>query len=127
MVSTEWDNAADLDRARQVLNAAGAAELERRPWQPPGCPAADAELVRFAAWVAREPDAGPEVLAAGLRLLASARSELEQIEAGLLFAARGAGMTWPQIAGALGLDSPQAAQQRLNRLQARVTGPIEKV
>ncbi|MEI5098398.1 DNA-binding protein [Streptomyces sp. PmtG] len=126
MASTERDNAADLDRAREVLNAAGAAELERRPWQPQGCPAADTELVRFAAWVARAPDVEPQVLAAGLRLLASARSELEQIEAGLLFAARGAGMTWPQIAGAFGLESPQAAQQRLHRLQARVTGPTDK-
>lgn len=124
--SADRDHAAALDRARAVLNAAGAEELAGRPWQPTGRPAADTDLVRFAAWLAREPDAGPEVLAAGLKLLASARSELDQIETGLLFAARAEGMTWPQIAGAFGLDSPQAAQQRLSRLQARTTGPAER-
>ncbi|MFJ9448339.1 DNA-binding protein [Kitasatospora sp. NPDC101235] len=126
MASTDHDHAANLDQARAALNAAGASELERRPWQPVRWPASDAELVRFAAWVAREPDTGAQVPAAGLRLLASARAELDQIEAGLLFAARGAGMTWPQIAGALGLDSPQAAQQRMHRLQARVADPTRK-
>jgi hypothetical protein len=34
-----------------------------------------------------------------------------------------AGMTWPQIAGALDLGSAQAAQQRLNRVLARVSRP----
>ncbi|GLY90171.1 DNA-binding protein [Actinoallomurus iriomotensis] len=119
-------HATDLARAREVLGAAGAAGLERRPWQHPGQPASDADLVRFAAWSARTPDTAPEVLAAGLRLLASARAEFDQIEAGLLFAARGAGMTWPQIADALDLGSAQAAQQRLNRVLARVGHPASE-
>jgi hypothetical protein len=123
MASNDQHHAADLDQAREVLGAAGAARLERRPWQHPGQPASDADLVRFAAWAAREPDIDPKVPAAGLRLLASARAELEELEAGLLFAARGAGMTWPQIAGALDLGSAQAAQQRLNRVLARVSRP----
>jgi hypothetical protein len=123
MPSNDQHHAADLDQAREVLDAAGAAGLERRPWQYPGRPASDADLVRFAAWAAREPDIDPKVLAAGLRLLASARVELEQLETGLLFAARAAGMTWPQIAGALDLGSAQAAQQRLNRVLARVSCP----
>ena len=59
----------------------------------------------------------------GLRLLASARAELDQVEAGLLFAARGAGITWPRIADALDLGSAQAAQQRRNRVVARMSGP----
>ncbi len=116
--------AANLDRARAVVNEAGAAGLDRRPWQHPRQPASDVDLVRFAAWAAQ--DAGraePAVLDAGLRLLASARAELDQVEAGLLFAARAAGMTWPQIAEPLGLGSAQAAQQRLNRVLARGSGP----
>jgi hypothetical protein len=32
-------------------------------------------------------------------------------------------MTWPQIAGALDLGSAQAAQQRFNRVLARVSRP----
>jgi hypothetical protein len=116
-------HAADLDRARGIVADAGAARLDRRPWQHPAQPASDADLVRFAAWAARRPDADPELLAAGLRLLASARAEFDQIEAGLLFAARSAGMTWPRIADALGLGSAQAAQQRLDRVLARVDRP----
>lgn len=123
MASDDQHHATDLDRARTALGAAGAADLERRPWQHPEQPASDTDLVWFAAWAAREPDTDPEVLAAGLRLLASARAELEQIEAGLLFAARGAGMTWPRIADVLDLGSAQAAQQRLNRVLARVGRP----
>jgi len=53
-------------------------------------------------------------------LLAPARAELDQIEAGLLFAARAGGLTWPQIAAALALRSPQAAQQRFDRVLGRV-------
>jgi hypothetical protein len=126
MAGNDQHHAADLDQAREVLGAAGAASLERRPWQHLGRPASDADLVRFAAWAAREPDIDPQVPAAGLRLLASARAELEQLETGLLFAARGAGMTWPQIAGALDLGSAQAAQQRLNRVLSRVGHPTRE-
>jgi hypothetical protein len=41
------------------------------------------------------------------------------LETGLLFAARGLGLTWAQMATALGLNSPQACQQRLDRLLAK--------
>jgi hypothetical protein len=116
-------HAADLDASRTVLNGAGAAALPRRPWQHPGQPASDLDLVRFAAWSGRDPeDADPAVLDAALRLLAPARAELDQLESGLLFAARGAGMTWSQIAASLGLASAQAAQQRLSRMLARTSG-----
>ena len=124
MTTEDQHRAAELDRARAVVNAAGAAGLARRPWQADRQPAADGELVRFVAWCCRDAGtADPAVLEAGLRLLASARAELDQVEAGLLFAARGAGMTWPQIADALDLGSAQAAQQRLTRVQGRMRGP----
>jgi hypothetical protein len=114
-------HAADLDASRTALHEAGAAALARRPWQHPHQPASDLDLVRFAAWSGRDV-ADPAVLDAGLRLLAPARAELDQLETGLLFAARGAGMTWSQIAASLGLASAQAAQQRLNRVLARTSG-----
>ncbi|RJU00321.1 hypothetical protein D6T65_13255 [Arthrobacter frigidicola] len=123
MPSNDQSDAADLDRSRTTLNQAGADSLPRRPWQHPRQPASDTDLVWFAAWSARDIEAAdPAVLAAGLRLLAAARAELDQVESGLLFAARGAGMTWPQIAEALGLGSAQAAQQRLGRVLARSSG-----
>jgi hypothetical protein len=122
-VTTEdQERAAGLDQARAVVNAAGAARLERRPWQAERQPATDGDLVRFVAWCCRDAETtDPAFLEAGLRLLASARAELNQIEAGLLFAARGAGMTWPQVADALDLGSAQAAQQRLSRVLARMS------
>lgn len=126
MANDDQNHAVDLDQARAVVREAGAGGLDprhTRPWQRAGQPVPDGDLVRFAAWVAGDPAADPVVLAAGLRLLGSARAELDQVEASLLFAVRGAGMTWPQIADALGLGSAQAAQQRLNRVLARVSDP----
>lgn len=119
----DQEEAASLDRARAVLSTSGADALDRRPWQHEGQPASDTDLVRFAAWRAGAAGGtGTEILAAGLKLLVPARAELDQLEAGLLFAARAAGMTWPQLADALDLGSPQAAQQRLSRLLARRSG-----
>ncbi|WP_277213193.1 hypothetical protein [Isoptericola croceus] len=120
MTSADHDSAASLDQARGTLDGAGASALTRRPWQGPDQPPSDLDLVRFATWAARDPAAtDPSVVAAGLGLLSSARAELDQLEAGLLFAARGSGMTWQGIASALGLGSAQAAQQRLDRVLAR--------
>lgn len=67
-----------------------------------------------------------DVVSDGIRLLESAQAELDQIEAALLFAARGGGMTWPELSKALGLRSAQAAQQRLNRVTARLDGGSQK-
>lgn len=58
-------------------------------------------------------------LVAALTLLPVARAEVEELEASLLFLARSQGMTWAQIAFAMGLRSAQAAQQRGERLGAR--------
>jgi len=56
---------------------------------------------------------------AGLALISAARAELDGLETALLFLARAEGLTWPQISQSLGLRSPQAAQQRLDRLTAK--------
>jgi hypothetical protein len=66
-----------------------------------------------------------DTVTAALQLLPAARAEIDQLETGLLFAARGLGLTWAQMAGALGLNSPQACQQRLDRLTARSSRPTE--
>ena len=120
MTADDQARAAGLDAHRRVLHGAGGAELAPRPWQHPGQPPSDADLVRLAAWRAADPTVDEEVVAAGLGLLASARAELDQVEAGLLFAARAAGMTFQQIASVLGLGSGQAAQQRMARVLSRL-------
>lgn len=105
-----------------MTRAAGAADLAPRPWQQPGQPPSDTDLVRFAAWRAVDTDVDPDILRSGLRLLDSARAELDQIEAALLFAARSQGMTYQGVAQALGLGSGQAAQQRMRRVLDRLDG-----
>ncbi|QLQ10227.1 MAG: hypothetical protein HZY75_07325 [Nocardioidaceae bacterium] len=116
----DQDLAATGDLARARLLDVGAKDLPPRPWQHQSQPLADLDLVRYAAWIARMPDAEPGLVRAGISLLESARAELDQIEAALLFAARAAGMTYPELAAALGLRSAQAAQQRLSRVASRV-------
>jgi hypothetical protein len=123
--------------ARQRLLAAGAAALPPMPWlagrQPPGA----ADLVRFALWRSQAGGAGgagaargcggsgaDDVLAA-LTLLPAARAEVDQAEAALLFTARAHGLSWSQISQAMGLGSPQAAQQRFGRVTGRA-GPRER-
>jgi len=61
-------------------------------------------------------------LTAALTLMPVVRAEVDQIEASLLLIARGQGMTWQELAFALGLGSAQAARQRYERL-ARRTAP----
>lgn len=111
--------AARLAEARERLVADFAPELADRPWLHRGPSATDGDLVRLAAWCARIPEVAPEVVLAGVSLLEAARAELDQVEAALLFAARAAGVTWADVASALGLRSSQAAQQRFDRVLAR--------
>ena len=121
MPRTDHDQAAALGNSRRTLRRAGADELDRRPWQHARQPPADTELTRFALWASgRAGQDEAAVLEAGLTLLAAARAEIDQLEAGLLFAARSSGLTWTQIADALGLASAQAAQQRCDRVTDRV-------
>jgi hypothetical protein len=58
-------------------------------------------------------------LTAALTLMPMARAEIDQVEASLLMIARARGMTWQELAFALGLGSPQAARQRYERLAVR--------
>lgn len=103
--------------AQQFLLAAGADDLDTPLWRPAPLPPSAADLVQFALW--RSTGLGPEGLLSALALMPAARAELEGVETGLLFTARSAGLTWAQIADAMGFRSPQACQQHFNRLTAR--------
>jgi hypothetical protein len=103
--------------ARDQLLGAGAGDLPRRPWRPAPIPLSAVDLTQFAAW--RGDDLSEDELLAALALLPAARAEVEEVEAGLLFLARSSGLTWADTADAMGFSSPQACQQRFNRLAAR--------
>ena len=130
--------------ARGLLLEAGAARLPRPPWVHGQQPPAATDLIRFAVWRANaggpaanagspaanagSPAAnaggiGEEGVLAALSLLAAARAELDQAEAALLFTARSHGLSWPRISRAMGLGSPQAAQQRFDRVSGRAQRP----
>lgn len=112
-------------RARDRLTNRGGRDLPRLPWLADGQPNDAVTLIRQALWRA-DTDRGalelPDDLLAAITLLTAARGELDQIEAGLLFVARAEGLTWAQIAQALGLRTAQAAQQRHERVLARLDG-----
>lgn len=88
-----------------------------RPWRPAPIPHSAGDLAHFALWRSDALDA--EDLLHALTLIPAARAEVEGLEAGLLFTARSAGLTWAQIAAAMGFRSPQACQQHFTRLTAR--------
>jgi hypothetical protein len=110
--------------ARERLVALGPGRLDPRPWQPPPVPPSATDLIHaFLWWSGRTPASDPgqrEGAVAALELLSAARAELDQLEASLLFTARALDLTWAETARAMGLNSPQASQQRLDRLQNRV-------
>ncbi|MFG2503141.1 DNA-binding protein [Streptomyces sp. NPDC048441] len=88
-------------------------------------------LVTFLLTGIAEPAEGePEVdhadITAALTLVPMARTEMDEVESGLLQMARGRGMTWPEIAFGLGLGTPQAARQRYERLVGRTAVDPEK-
>lgn len=107
--------------ARDRLLAAGANGLEARPWRryPGGSPSAS-DLTEYALW--RSSELTIDELLGALSLLATARADAEQVEVGLIFAARAEGLTWAQIATAMGFRSPQACQQYVSRLSAKQSG-----
>ena len=119
------DEGSDERRARARLTDSGGRYLPRLPWLADGQPHDAFTLIRQALWRANT-DRGalelPEDLLAAIALLASARAELDQLEAGLLFVARAEGLTWAQVARSLGLRTAQAAQQRHERVLARLDG-----
>ena len=103
--------------ARERLLRRGADELGDRPWRPAPVPTSAVDLVQFALW--RSGDLTPEDLVSALTLVPAARAEVDGLEDGLLFVARSAGLTWAQIADAMGFKSRQACQQHYARLAAR--------
>ncbi len=122
--------------ARRHLLQAGASLLPRPPWLHEQQPPAATDLIRFAVWRANaggpsvnadgtgnEGGIGEEGVLAALTLLNAARAELDQSEAALLFTARSQGLSWPRISRAMGLGSPQAAQQRFDRVSGRAQSP----
>jgi hypothetical protein len=111
--------------ARDRLTARAGTDLPRQPWLATGQPPDAVTLIRQALWRANT-DRGaldlPDDLLAAITLLSAARAELDQLEAGLLFVARAEGLTWAQLARPLGLRTAQAAQQRHERVLARLGG-----
>ncbi|MEV4099307.1 DNA-binding protein [Nonomuraea sp. NPDC049649] len=106
--------------AREHLMRLGADALGPRPWRPAPMPPSAIDLAHFALW--RGTDLSPEDILSALALLPAARAEVEGLESGLLFTARSAGLTWAQMADAMGFNSPQACQQHYTRLTARQGG-----
>jgi hypothetical protein len=111
--------------AHLVERHAAGPELRSRQVHP--TMAAPHELVRLVAGMAGgsippepdEPAIDTTDLFAALTLLPDVRAELDATELHLLTRARNAAMTWQDIALGLGLNSPQAARQRYERLAAR--------
>ncbi|MBK8866516.1 MAG: hypothetical protein V9G15_09325 [Dermatophilaceae bacterium] len=110
-----------VERARAVLLSTGASDLVRQPWRHSRQPADDVTLLRYAVWrtASGRGSVSAEEIEAGLGLIESARAELDALETALVFNARAEGMTWGQVAAAMGLRSPQGAQQRYLRTTDR--------
>lgn len=111
---------AQAQRERDAQNRLldnGADQLPPRPWRPAPAPPSAVDLTQYAVW--RSSELTPDELLGALSLLPAARAEVEGVEIGLLFGARSEGLTWAQIAEAMGFRSPQACQQYVNRLSAR--------
>src|SRR5687767_9241755 len=100
-------------RLRQLAGDA----IATQPWRPEPMPPSAVDLAQFATWRSAQLDT--DDLLAALTLVPAARAEVEGLEAALLFTARAAGLTWAQIAPAMGFKSPQACQQHYTRLTAR--------
>ncbi len=115
--ATDHGQARREHEAQERLLELGADTLAARPWRPGSMPPTAVELTQFALW--RSADLAPDDLLSALTLLPAARAEVEGVEAGLLFTAKAAGLTWAQIAEAMGFRSPQACQQHYNRLTTR--------
>ncbi|NUT06135.1 MAG: DNA-binding protein [Hamadaea sp.] len=113
----DQSQARDEREATTRLLCLGADQLADRPWRPAPVPPSAVDLAHFALFRSAELDT--DAMLSALTLLPAARAEVEALESGLLFAARSAGLTWAQIAEAMGFNSPQACQQHFHRLAAR--------
>lgn len=103
--------------AQSRILALGANALEARPWRPEPAPPTAVDLTQFALWRSSDLDSDDQL--AALALLPAARAEIEGVEIDLIFTARNDGLTWGQIASAMGFRSPQACQQYVARLSSR--------
>jgi hypothetical protein len=119
MTDADREQAARQEDGRKRLLAAGGDVIPRAPWLHAAQPPAAVDLIQFATWQARISRPSDEDLLAALALLPAARAEVDQLEVALLSAARSRGFSWSRISLALGLRSPQAAQQRLGRVAGR--------
>jgi hypothetical protein len=119
VTDADHEQAAREAAARRQLLDAGASSLPRAPWLRPDQPPSAADLIKYALWQIDSSDLGEEALLAALALLAAARTEADQAEAALMFTARARHLSWLQISRAMGLRSPQAAQQRFGRVKGR--------
>ncbi|WP_420114275.1 DNA-binding protein [Pseudactinotalea sp.] len=109
---------ADRERtASERLRGLGGDRIPAPPWRPATVPHSAVDLVQLALWRSQSLDR--DEVGAALSLLPAARAEVDGLETGMLFVARSAGMTWAQIADAMGFNSPQACQQHFQRLAAR--------
>lgn len=106
--------------ARARLRHLGTHDLADRPWRPAPVPPSAVDLVQHA--LHRSADLEPQDVLSALALLPAARAEVDGLEDALLFVARSSGLTWAQIAQAMGFNSPQACQQHVARLTARRAG-----
>ncbi|MDH6576897.1 hypothetical protein [Kitasatospora sp. MAP5-34] len=66
------------------------------------------------------PEVGPDELGAALGLFEELRLQLDHLESQVIIEARRRGMDWRQIADEQGLNTPQAASQRYQRLMTRL-------
>ena len=122
-LDADHEQAAREAAARRRLLNSGASSLPRMPWLAGRQPPAAVDLIHFAMWRSQAGRDGEDDLLAALTLLPAARAEADQAEAGLLFTARAHGLSWARISRAMGLGSPQAAQQRFGRVTGRTGHP----
>jgi hypothetical protein len=110
------------DQDRAAVERAARRLLARRLEVDARRPSALRLLEEYAAWAAcQEGDEDQRDAAlAALTLVPAARAEVDALESGVLFAAKTSGLTWAQMAGPLGLGSPQAVHQRVERLTDRL-------
>ena len=111
-------------RAR-LIDRFGTDEHRRQQAEFPTGPRVPAtELLRLVLDASRGTDGVPEVrpedLTDALQLVVPIRRSIDSMEYNTIAAARKAGLTWRQLADALALESPQAAQQRFQRLGDRL-------
>jgi hypothetical protein len=119
MAEADQEQARREAESRGRLLEAGADVIPQAPWRPDPQPPAAMDLIQFAAWQAGISRLSSADLLAALTLLPAARAEVDQVETALLFSARAEGISWARISRAMGLRSPQAAQQRLGRVAGR--------